>query len=864
MRSWKNISISVLLISSCFLLLSCGGGGNSGGGGGAPPAAQATTVSGSVQAPGGQVVFNHLQGILQQFADSIFPSAYALVTGLSPVPDGTLVQLIRLNATGTSFTALASTMTSGGRYSFNLTSLGLQPSSDLAVRVANGATQMRAFVTGMDADIGPSSETAAQLVLEQILGAPGATINHFTIQELADITGSIDTLSTVKQLTAGLNIQTTITSIRNAVVAEPGLMAFITSAAAVGQTAVGPGDLGDYVPLTQGNFWRYQGTKSDTGQQTLNYQNTVTVSGTKVIGTVTTTVLTESNPDGAVDAQEEYLFKDSLGINEYGNNDITDTLTPRLIPFPLLHFPLATGSSFTQLNKSGVDYGQDLDGDGRNESAAINSQVSVIGLENVTVPVGSFTNVMKVQTVSTITLTFSSDGSKATATETDTQWLAPGVGPVRNTTVAQGQGITETITEELEAYVVDGQGGGIRIQVTPTSMATQLNVTKPLQAAAYDQSNTPISGVAFLWNSTNTAIAQVAQDGTVTGIAPGTAKVTASAFGLTSNAVQITVNDIRILSLATNDIIYDKFRQKIYASTPSTAPSNPNSIIIVDPVTGNIGPSLAVGSEPTKLAISDDGQFLYVGLDGEGAVRRVILSSFTADLKFSLGSASAGCGVNRAFDLKVLPGTPQSVAIILLPATCDGFKIFIYDNGVQRSNTTPANGPQISSISFSQSSSTLYGEDGAPFASVFVTMAVNSLGVSISNTATGLIPGGELVRIEFDAGRIYASNGTVIDPVSNTLVGTLQDPLLTFESLVKPDSSINGVFVVSGRLGNPYTLLAFNMSTLQSTGSMTVEGITGGPPLGPPGVASLIRWGADGVAFRSSGQIAFVHTSSIQ
>ncbi len=202
--------------------------------------------------------------------------------------------------------------------------------------------------------------------------------------------------------------------------------------------------------------------------------------------------------------------------------------------------------------------------------------------------------------------------------------------------------------------------------------------------------------------------------------------------------------------------------------------------------------------------------------------------------------------------------------IILLPATCDGFKVFIYDNGVQRSNTTPANGPQISSISFSQSSSILYGEYGAPFASVFVTMAVNSLGVSISNTATGLIPGGELIRIEFDAGRIYASNGTVIDPVSNTLVGTLQDPLLTFESLVKPDSSINRVFVVSGTLGNPYTLLAFNMITLQSTGSVTVEGITGGPPLGPPGVASLIRSGADGVAFRSSGQIAFVHTSSIQ
>jgi hypothetical protein len=867
MHRWENTFLSIVVGFSSLLLLSCGGGGGGGGGGGAPPAAQTTTVSGSVQAPGGQVAFNQPQGLLQQFAQFISPSAYASVSGISPVPDGTTVQLIRLNATGTSFTVLASTMTSGGRYMFNLTSLGLQPSSDLAVRVANGVVQMRAFVTGMEADIGPTSETAAQLVLEQIFGTPGATINQFTTQELADITGSIDTLSTLKQLTAGLNIQTTITSIRNAVAAEPGLMAFITAAAAVGQTAVGPGDIGNYVPLTQGNFWRYQGTKSDTGQQTLNYENTVTVNGTKVIGTVTTTVLTESNPDGAVDAQEEYLFKDSLGLNEYGNNDTTDTLTPRLVPFPLLHFPLAPGSSFTQLNKSGVDYGQDRDGDGRNESVAINSQVSVIGMENVTVPVGSFTNVMKVQTVITITLTYSSDGSKATATETDTQWLASGVGPVRNTTVTQGQGITETITEELASYVADGQGGGIRIQVTPTSLATQPNLTKPLQATAFDQSNAPISGVVFAWKSTDPGIAQVAQDGTVTGIAPGTASVTASADGLTSNAVKVTVNDIRILLLTTNDIIYDKLRQKIYASIPSTATSNPNSITVIDPVTLNVGPSVPVGSEPTKLAISDDGQVLYAGLDGEGAVQQVSLSSFTAGPKFSLGTPPVpGCGVLKALDLKVLPGTSQSVAVAGSATVCSPLgSLAIYDNGVQRPNTISPSGQVrafITSITFSQSPSTLYGYDSV-YGLGFLTMVINSSGVSIANTAPSLISGSG-VDIEFDAGRVYASSGVVIDPGSMTGVGTFQDPLLTFQSLIKPDSSIGRVFFVSGNVGTTYTVLVFDINSLNSIRSIPVESITGGPPIGPPGVASLIRWGTDGIAFRSSLQIAFVHTSSIQ
>lgn len=142
-------------------------------------------------------------------------------------------------------------------------------------------------------------------------------------------------------------------------------------------------------------------------------------------------------------------------------------------------------------------------------------------------------------------------------------------------------------------------------------------------------------------------------------------------------------------------------------------------------------------------------------------------------------------------------------------------------------------------------------------------MAIDALGVSIANTTTALIPccPGE---IEFDTGRIYVSDGQVIDPVSGTLVGTFQDPLLTFNSLVEPASSLGRVFFVSGNTGTPYTLLAFNMNTSQSTGSMPVEGITGGPPIGPPGVASLIRWGTDGVAFRSSVQVGFARTSSIQ
>src|SRR5688572_28998581 len=82
------------------------------------------------------------------------------------------------------------------------------------------------------------------------------------------------------------------------------------------------------------------------------------------------------------------------------------------------------------------------------------------------------------------------------------------------------------------------------------------------------------------------------------------------------NLAQTETNSIRQLSIATKDIVYDPFSQMIYASVPSSASSNGNSITEINPVAGTIGPSVFVGSEPTKLALSDNGQYLYVALDG--------------------------------------------------------------------------------------------------------------------------------------------------------------------------------------------------------------------------------------------------------
>src|SRR2546425_8167438 len=103
---------------------------------------------------------------------------------------------------------------------------------------------------------------------------------------------------------------------------------------------------------------------------------------------------------------------------------------------------------------------------------------------------------------------------------------------------------------------------------------------------------------------------------------------------------QAQQDSIRQISLTTNDVIYDKNTAALYVSLPSNVGSNGNSVAPVNPITGDLGPSVFVGSEPGKLAVSDNGQYLYVGLNGAAAVRRLDVASQTPGLQFALEEIS--------------------------------------------------------------------------------------------------------------------------------------------------------------------------------------------------------------------------------
>src|SRR5258708_14207645 len=127
-------------------------------------------------------------------------------------------------------------------------------------------------------------------------------------------------------------------------------------------------------------------------------------------------------------------------------------------------------------------------------------------------------------------------------------------------------------------------------------------------------------------------------------------------------SVQVQPDIIRQVSLTTNDIVYAKSTAQLYVSLPSAAGDNGNSVAPLTPATGALGPAVFIGSEPGKLAISDNGQYLYVGLNGAPPVRRFDLATQTAGPQFGLGRDGIS-GPYYPEDIEVMPGHPETVAV---------------------------------------------------------------------------------------------------------------------------------------------------------------------------------------------------------
>ncbi|MGV3721035.1 MAG: CARDB domain-containing protein [Actinomycetota bacterium] len=295
------------------------------------------------------------------------------------------------------------------------------------------------------------------------------------------------------------------------------------------------------------------------------------------------------------------------------------------------------------------------------------------------------------------------------------------------------------------------------------------------------------------------------------------------------------------LALPANDLYYERASGLIYASVPGRAGLMGNTITRFDPLTGETVGSVFVGSEPGVLAPTDDGQHLYVGLNGAIAVRRYSLLTQTPGAQFSTPAP-----VER---MVAIPGQPLSVATL---GDYSAGAMEIFDDGVRRTYSSPQYPIwYLDHLVAGLSPSRLYGVGSfnslyrieSPPGKFFTTSAVQ--------LSTPFPPG----HHRSQRGLLFSTLGGVFDPEAGVTLGTFVTGADYFSSpLVCPDLPGGRVFFLIREGFQSYSLQAYDARTFTFVGSLALPSLPSDP-------GSLIRWGTDGLAFRAGDKVYLIRTT---
>ena len=292
---------------------------------------------------------------------------------------------------------------------------------------------------------------------------------------------------------------------------------------------------------------------------------------------------------------------------------------------------------------------------------------------------------------------------------------------------------------------------------------------------------------------------------------------------------------VRTLNIPANDLVWDPKAQLIYASLPSSYGTNGNSIAVINPLSGKILAYHFVGSEPTQLALSADSSYLYVGLNGDGSVQRMILPSFALDINVSLGTSEYG-GLNIASGLQVSPGDPHTFAVALGSEYFGGPLEFFTDTTLLPDSISS---PTVNSIQFANSSA-LYGYGS----NTLIQVAVNSSGGTLTTQRDDVLSG--YGGIVYDAGLIYDDLGQVFNTATGELAGSYDvgGGCCGSSSDLLPESANNSTFVVGiTPFFSSFGITSYNLSQFTPNAIINLSQFSG--TITP----TFISWGTEGLAF---------------
>ncbi len=312
-------------------------------------------------------------------------------------------------------------------------------------------------------------------------------------------------------------------------------------------------------------------------------------------------------------------------------------------------------------------------------------------------------------------------------------------------------------------------------------------------------------------------------------------------------AAMMVVEMVRV-PITVNDIVYDWQRDRLLASVSGDQGELGNSIVPIDPSDGVQEP-VFIGSEPNVLALSADGDSLYVGLDGAAAVRRLHLTTMTADPQWPVGTTPQ-CGLLLVEDMVVLTDDPDAVAVARRSDGCwpSWYGVAVYDGGVMRSITTGET-TLHNQIEPSSDPNVLFSMDTETSGAEFHRLVVTPEGVSIAATVLNPFACASFVQA---GGELFSPCGPVVDETTMAPLGQFEPTRPGGEFIVvAPDPVAGRTFFISAL--QPYFHSELNVYDRATFRKITTALLLDFGSQGQDTPVELIHAGPNRLALRTAG-----------
>ncbi len=274
----------------------------------------------------------------------------------------------------------------------------------------------------------------------------------------------------------------------------------------------------------------------------------------------------------------------------------------------------------------------------------------------------------------------------------------------------------------------------------------------------------------------------------------------------------------------------------LYTSGPAATAGFGNTLVQLNPATGDLAASAFIGSDPRAVAVTDDGAFAYVGLWSSSQIVQYDLANGLVVRSFTL--AGDGYPWNsytyQPYDVEAVPGYPEMVMVSQDATQSTYSTVNLYLNGV----FIAGNDHEYQSLAASGREGVVYAYENYSSGYAFGTLTATA--TTLTNATSAASPfSGYYVTIEADGDLIVSSSGVVADGRTLTGRGRLALPTTVSKWTVAADAGARRIYAAEQGQG----VFVFDALTLQQTTRITLPTLSSA-------IAEIKRWGANGLALR--------------